>query len=321
MELKLQPGSEETWAAKYQLKDHLGNPLEHSVEDSFKRVAKALAATENDPEKWEREFYEALLRGATPGGRIVANAGSEDYKSSTSLINCVVSEIVEDTIKGILTANSEAGITLSAGCGIGYEFSTLRPRGSYVKGAGAYTSGPLSFMNIFDAMCDTIASAGSRRGAQMATFAVWHPDVEEFIKAKRENGRLRKFNLSLLITDEFVEAVKNKQNFDLVFPVRQQEIEIGVVEKKDLVWKKRAWEVPYCEKQGYVLNSEKTEWLCKIHRTVNAEDLWNLIMQSTYDYAEPGFLLIDRINQYNNNYFCEEIRATNPCGRFCLSIK
>ena len=209
----------------------------------------------------------------------------------------------------ILNKNLEAGLTLKAGCGIGYEFSTLRPKGAYVSGAGAYTSGPLSFMDIFDKMCFTVSSAGGRRGAQMATFDVSHPDVVDFIKAKREDGRLRQFNMSLLITEGFMEAVKNDEDWPLSFPVLQKEVDQGEVSLEDdnLLWR------DFPTLKGYAENKEGLI-ACRIYKTVKAKHLWNVIMTSTYDYAEPGFILIDKVNQDNNNWFCEDIRATNPCG-------
>lgn len=313
MNLELQPTSYEIWEKKYQLKDELGNPVDKTVEDTYKRVAKALSACEQDKEYWENKFVWAMANGATPAGRIMSNAGAEQYKPATSLINCTVSQIVQDSMYGVLDSVMQSGLTLKAGCGIGYEFSTLRPKGAFVKGAGAQTSGPLTFMDIFDSMCFTVSSAGGRRGAQMGTFAVWHPDVEEFIKAKREDGRLRQFNLSLLIDDEFMDAVKNDAEYNLVFPVSTTEINKGLVKLSETTWKKRFWDTNYCLQQGYTMNG-KDELLCKVYRKIKAKDLWDTIMKSTYDYSEPGFLLIDNINKYNNNYFCEEVRATNPCG-------
>lgn len=314
-EIPLQFTSQEIWENKYQLRDAHQQPVDLSVEDTYKRVAKALAAIEEkDQEYWEAEFLWALRNGATPAGRIVSNAGAEEHKPATSLINCTVSQIVGDSMWDVLDSNLQAGITLKAGCGIGYEFSTLRPKGAFVSGAGAYTSGPLTFMDIFDKMCFTVSSAGGRRGAQMATFAIWHPDVEDFIKAKREDGRLRQFNCSLLVDDEFFEAVKSASKYKLVFPVKDSEVERGLVTKDtETVWKKRFWERDYCNSMGYIIN-DNDEILCKVYEELEAVDLWETVMQSTYDYAEPGILLIDRINQHNNNWFCEEIRATNPCG-------
>lgn len=310
--MQLQQTSHEIWEKKYQLKNEHQQPVDLSIEDTYNRVAQALAEPEQDKEFWGEQFKWALANGATPAGRIMSNAGAGEYKPATSLINCTVSQIVEDGMLGILDSVMQAGMTLKAGCGIGYEFSTLRPKGAFVSGAGAYTSGPLTFMDIFDSMCFTVSSAGGRRGAQMGTFAVWHPDVEDFIKAKREDGRLRQFNLSLLIDDEFMDAVKTKSKYKLVFPVKKSEVERNLV-GGETVYKKRFWEKAYCEKQDYILN-ENDELLCKVYREIEAVDLWNTIMLSTYDFSEPGFLLIDRINEYNNNWFCEEIRATNPCG-------
>ena len=209
---------------------------------------------------------------------------------------------------GILERNLEAGLTLKAGCGIGYEFSTLRPKGAYVSGAGAYTSGPLSFMDIYDKMCFTVSSAGGRRGAQMATFDVSHPDVFDFVRAKREDGRLRQFNLSLLITEEFIAAVRADGDWDLTFPISAKEVDGGIDMKGDnVVWKH------FPATDGYVTN-EQGLVACRIYETIRAQKLWNAIMSSTYDYAEPGFILIDQVNKNNNNWFCEDIRATNPCG-------
>lgn len=311
--MELQPTSQEIWEKKYQLKDEHENPVDKNILDSYDRIANSLSKVEEtDQEYWREQFRWALENGATPAGRIVSNAGAEAYKPATSLINCTVSQIVKDSMLGVLDSNLQAGLTLKAGCGIGYEFSTLRPKGAFVNGAGAYTSGPLSFMDIFDSTCFTVSSAGGRRGAQMATLAIWHPDVKEYISAKREDGRLRQFNMSLLIDDEFMEAVKNNQDYQLVFPVKQSEIDRGLV-KGELVKKKRFWEKQYCDEMQYIVD-EDDNILCQVFETIQAHDLWNTIMKSTYDYAEPGFLLIDRINQYNNNWFCEEIRATNPCG-------
>ena len=210
----------------------------------------------------------------------------------------------------ILNKNHEAGMTLKAGCGIGYEFSTLRPKGAYVSGACAYTSGPLSFMDIFDKMCFTVSSAGGRRGAQMATFDVSHPDVMEFIRAKREDGRLRQFNLSLLITAEFIEAVKNDADWKLSFPITEKEAKedgLDVFTSADIIWRR------FPSDEGYIRN-EQGLTACKVYNTIPANRLWNMIMTSTYDFAEPGFILIDEVNNKNNNWFVENIRATNPCG-------
>ena len=305
-EISIQPASLDIWDKKYRLKSKTGEVLDQDIAGTYARVARALADVEDAPEKreeWFEKFFWALQNGAIPAGRIISNAGALEHKPATSTINCTVSRAVPDSMDGILSSVHEAGLTLKAGCGIGYEFSTLRPKGAFVSGAGAYTSGPLSFMDIFDAMCFTVSSAGGRRGAQMGTFDIAHPDIMDFIKAKRENGRLRQFNLSCLITDEFMQAVKKNGSWDLLFPVSRHEYENP---ESRIVW--RYWPVT----EGYITNN-LGQVACKVYKTLPARRLWDLIMASTYDYAEPGFILIDKINEMNNNWFCENIRATNPC--------
>ncbi|MES9900144.1 MAG: LAGLIDADG family homing endonuclease [Sedimenticola sp.] len=310
--IPLQPASMDIWSTKYRLKAKDGTPVDEDIDGTYQRVAKALAEIEVTPElqeKWQERFLWALRHGAIPAGRITSNAGAQAHKPATSTINCTVSGTIHDSMNEILGKVHEAGLTLKAGCGIGYEFSTLRPKGAYVSGAGAYTSGPLSFMDIYDKMCFTVSSAGGRRGAQMATFDVGHPDVMDFVRAKREDGRLRQFNLSLLITEDFMEAVKHDGKWDLAFPVTEKEVEEDGVDMSDseiIVW--RDW--PY--KDGFITN-ETGKIACKIYKTIRAQRLWDVIMSSTYDYAEPGFILIDKVNQMNNNWFCENVRATNPC--------
>jgi ribonucleoside-diphosphate reductase alpha chain len=306
-----QEASYDIWDKKYRLTAKDGSPIDKSMDDTYKRVARALADVETDEnrEQWYESFLWALRHGAIPAGRVTSNAGALEHKPATSTINCTVSGTIRDSMDDILKKVHEAGLTLKAGCGIGYSFSTLRPRGAYVSGAGAYTSGPLSFMDIYDKMCFTVSSAGGRRGAQMGTFDIGHPDALEFIRAKRENGRLRQFNLSLLITDEFMHAVKSDGDWKLAFPIGESEYE---AEKPDLndsakfVW--REW--PYTD--GYVSNEEGLV-ACKIYKTLPARRVWDVIMTSTYDFAEPGFILIDRVNEMNNNWWTESIRATNPC--------
>jgi len=311
IDIKLQDASSDIWDKKYRLKNKQGEPVDENIDETYRRVARALSEVEDKGkrETWYERFLWALRNGAIPAGRIISNAGALEHKPATSTINCTVSGIVEDSMLDILNKNLEAGLTLKAGCGIGYEFSTLRPKGAYVSGAGAYTSGPLSFMDIFDKMCFTVSSAGGRRGAQMATFDVSHPDVVDFIKAKREDGRLRQFNMSLLITEDFMEAVKNDEDWPLSFPVLQKEVDQGEVSLEDdnLLWR------DFPTLKGYAANKEGLI-ACRIYKSVKAKHLWNVIMTSTYDYAEPGFILIDKVNQDNNNWFCEDIRATNPCG-------
>ncbi|MFL6648114.1 MAG: adenosylcobalamin-dependent ribonucleoside-diphosphate reductase [Sulfurifustaceae bacterium] len=307
VEIPYQDASLDIWDKKYRLKTKGGEVLDTDLNATYARVARALADVEM-PEKrdlWFQRFLWALQNGAIPAGRVTSNAGAQEHKPATSTINCTVSCTVPDSMDGILSAVHEAGLTLKAGCGIGYEFSTLRPKGAFVSGAGAYTSGPLSFMDIFDAMCFTVMSAGGRRGAQMATFDISHPDVMDFIRAKREDGRLRQFNLSCLITDEFMQAVKKNATWELVFPASQMEYE-----EKDakIVW--RYWPL----KSSNYITDELGRVACRVYKTIPARRLWDVIMASTYDYAEPGFILVDRINEMNNNWFCENIRATNPCG-------
>ena len=257
------------WEMKYRLKDAAGTPLEAGVEDSWRRVARALAAVEADPDRWEPRFY-AALEGYRflPAGRILSGAGTG---RNVTLFNCFVMGTIPDSMGGIFDMLKEAALTMQQGGGIGYDFSTIRPRGAEVKGVAADASGPLSFMDVWDAMCRTIMSAGSRRGAMMATLRCDHPDIEAFVAAKADPARLRMFNLSVLVTDAFMAAVRADAPWDLVFGGRT-------------------------------------------FRTLPARALWERIMRSTYDYAEPGVIFIDRINAMNNLAYCETIAATNPCG-------
>jgi len=263
------PIAEQIWDMKYRFKEADGTAIDASVEDSWRRIARALAAPESKPEAWEDTFYAALEDFKfLPAGRITAGAGTA---RSVTLFNCFVMGTVPDTMGGIFDALKEAALTMQQGGGIGYDFSTIRPRGAIVKGVAADASGPLSFMDVWDAMCRTIMSAGSRRGAMMATMRCDHPDIEDFITAKSDPARLRMFNMSVLVTDPFMEAVKADGSWELVF-------------------------------DG------------KIYKTVEARALWDQIMRSTYDFAEPGVIFIDRINKMNNLAYCETIAATNPCG-------
>jgi ribonucleoside-diphosphate reductase alpha chain len=310
-QVPMQPASTDIWDKKYRLKTKQGVAVDADIDGTYQRVARALADAEPTPqarEHWNERFLWALRRGAIPAGRITSNAGALEHKPATSTINCTVSGTIVDSMDGILDKVHEAGLTLKAGCGIGYEFSTLRPRGAFVAGAGAYTSGPMSFMDIYDKMCFTVSSAGGRRGAQMGTFDVSHPDVRDFIRAKREDGRLRQFNLSLLITDGFMEAVKTDADWPLVFPINEKErgdVDLGDADR--IVW--RDWP----QHESYIVRDDGLV-ACRIYGHLKARHLWDMIMVSTYDYAEPGFILIDRVNEMNNNWWCENIRATNPCG-------
>jgi len=311
VDIPLQPASQDIWDKKYRLKAKSGEPVDATIDETYQRVARALAEVEATDElrgHWYERFLWALRRGAIPAGRIISNAGALAHKPATSTINCTVSGTIHDSMDDILQKVHEAGLTLKSGCGIGYEFSTLRPRNAYVSGAGAYTSGPLSFMDIYDKMCFTVSSAGGRRGAQMGTFDISHPDAKEFIRAKREDGRLRQFNLSLLITDGFMDAVEHDHDWPLVFPVHVKEKhEIDVDDPSKVVWREWPTHENYVDREDGLV-------ACKIYSQIRARHLWDMIMVSTYDYAEPGFILIDKVNEMNNNWWCEHIRATNPCG-------
>ena len=263
------PIAEAIWDMKYRLKDAEGRPVDVAVEDSWRRVARALAAVEAEPEAWEDAFHDALSGFRyLPAGRILAGAGTG---RTVTLFNCFVMGTIPDSMEGIFQSLKEAALTMQQGGGIGYDFSTIRPKGAPVAGVAADASGPLSFMDVWDAMCRTIMSAGSRRGAMMATMRCDHPDVEAFIEAKKDPARLRMFNCSVLVTDAFMAAVKADGPWALTFGGRT-------------------------------------------YREVAARDLWNRIMRATYDYAEPGVIFIDRINQRNNLWYAEDIAATNPCG-------
>ena len=263
--------SQTVWDMKYRLKAPDGTPLDRDLGDSWARVAAALAQSEAPQDRMARatEFAHALSgHKFLPAGRILAGAGTG---RSVTLFNCFVMGTITDSMDGIFSALREAALTLQQGGGIGYDFSTLRPRGAAVAGVGADASGPVSFMEVWDAMCRTIMSAGARRGAMMATLRVDHPDIEDFIAAKRTPGRLTNFNLSVLVSDAFMAAVKADADWPLQFAG-------------------------------------------KTYRTVRAKALWDTIMRSTYDHAEPGVIFIDRINQQNNLGYVETIAATNPCG-------
>ncbi|WP_306152942.1 adenosylcobalamin-dependent ribonucleoside-diphosphate reductase [Roseovarius sp. MMSF_3281] len=263
------PIAQSIWDMKYRLKEADGTPLDETVEDTWRRIARALAEVESDPDHWEERFYAALEDFKyLPAGRITAGAGTA---RSVTLFNCFVMGTIPDDMGGIFEMLKEAALTMQQGGGIGYDFSTIRPKGAEVKSVAADASGPLSFMDVWDAMCRTIMSAGSRRGAMMATMRCDHPDIEDFITAKADSARLRMFNLSVLVSDAFMEAVKEDASWDLRFGD-------------------------------------------KVYKTVEARDLWNQIMQATYDYAEPGVIFIDRVNAANNLSYCETISATNPCG-------
>jgi ribonucleoside-diphosphate reductase alpha chain len=261
---------QEIWDKKYRYKNEDETPIDQTVEDTWRRVAYAVAMPEHDHRYWEDKFYSILEDYKfLPAGRILSNAGTSRKKAT--MFNCYVMNQIEDSMEGIFDTVTKAALTQKQGGGVGFDFSTIRPKGDYIKGVESHASGPISFMQVFDATCRTVMSAGHRRGAQMAVLSISHPDVEEFITAKRNNSKLQMFNLSVAVTDEFMEAVKEDRNWDLTFEN-------------------------------------------KVYKTVRARDLFDTIMESTYNFAEPGFILIDRVNRMNNLWYCENIRATNPCG-------
>ena len=303
MVLDQQECSSYIWDMKYRYMN--GNEDDVTVDGTFIRVANSLASEEHDDvrEYWFDKFLWALRNGGVLGGRIMSNAGvSSRAKSST--INCAVSTTIHDTRSSIMEACSRASATLQSGAGIGMYFSTLRPKNAVVRESGTVSSGPISFMGIFDAMCKTIRSGGGRRGAQMGTFAIHHPDIIDFITAKRKRGVLQHFNLSVLITSEFMEAVKSGSDWPLYFPAHT--LELASPDSYDFVYK--YWPIT----EGYKTD-DKGRVCCRVYNTVKANELYDLIATSTYTYAEPGFILIDSINELNNNWFCENITATNPC--------
>jgi ribonucleoside-diphosphate reductase alpha chain len=286
------------WDTKYRYRDG-GEARDATIEDSWRRVATALAAAEaHEREQWAQRFY-AVLEGFQflPGGRILAGAGSSHQ---VTLFNCFVMGRIEDSLDGIFDALKEGALTMQQGGGVGYDFSSLRPAGATAQRVGMVASGPVSFMRIWDSMCGTILSTGARRGAMMATLRCDHPDIEHFIRAKQDATQLRHFNLSVLVTDDFMRAVRADREWLLVFPrhARDTHKDVEVVE--------RAW------------SGSATPQACRVYRRVPARQLWDTIMRATYDYAEPGVIFIDRVNRMNNLWYAEHISATNPCGELPL---
>lgn len=286
------------WESKYRYQSADGEQ-EQSIQQSWQRVAACLAQVEqNQSSYWQEQFY-SVLEGFRflPGGRILAGSG---VTQQLTLFNCFVMGEIEDSINGIFDALKESALTMQHGGGVGCDFSNIRPQGTQAKRVGSIASGPVSFMRIWDSMCATLLSTGTRRGAMMATLRCDHPDIEQFILAKHDSHELRHFNLSVLVTDAFMQAVDNDEDWPLVFPVAHlsDHPEGKIVQ--------RHW--------GSATDTED----CLIVNVLKARQLWDTLMRASYDYAEPGVLFIDRINQMNNLNWCEHISATNPCGEIPL---
>jgi ribonucleoside-diphosphate reductase alpha chain len=285
--------SHRVWETRYRQKG------EGAITDSRERVARALASVESDPDVYARRFL-AILDDYRflPGGRILAGAGSG---RDVTLFNCFVMGLIEDSLEGIFTALRESALTMQMGGGIGLDFSTLRPAGMRTKRVGAIASGPVSFMHVWDAMCATLVSSGNRRGAMMATLRCDHPDIENFITAKQQPGVLTHFNLSVQVTDAFMQAVEHDDDWTLLFPadsLGEEADELPVVQSD---WPGREAAVA-----------------CRVLRRLSARELWEKITQAAYDTAEPGVLFVDEINRENNLAWRERISATNPCGEIPL---
>lgn len=282
------------WRNKYRYCPRPGEDCERDIRETWQRVAAAVASVEQaEPAVWQRRFGEIMEDFLfLPAGRILAGAGT---RRRVTLFNCFVTDYIDDSLPGIFTRLREAAITMQYGGGIGCDFSTLRPRGSPARSAGTRASGPVSFMRMWDTMCATLLSTGARRGAMMATLRCDHPDIEEFIDAKRTPGELTNFNLSVQVTDAFLAAVDADEDWPLVFPDEHAPL------SKPIRWP--GFDGP--------VN-------CATRRVVKARDLWDRLIDAAYHTAEPGILLIDRINRRNNLAYCEQISATNPCGEIPL---
>ncbi len=284
----LQPIAETIWREKYRLIQPDGGSLEMEPADSHRRVAAAIFAADPRRAEFEPLVVQAMIRREwCPGGRIHAGAGSG---RRVTLINCFVNQAVEDSMASIMAANTRAALTMQQGGGVGTDFSTLRPKGAVVAGVSSVASGPLSFMEIWNATCGTIMSGGSRRGAMMATLTCDHPDLPAFIQAKREKGRLTNFNLSVLVSDAFMRAVETDEPWELGFGI------------------------PPIDPASVVAVRERNQKPWYVYKRVSARELWQTITRNSYEWAEPGVIFIDRVNDLNNLGYVEEIRCTNPCG-------
>ena len=288
--------SKHIWEKKYRYEDD-EKLHDQTIQDSWKRIAKSLASVEKQNKKyWQQEFYKILESFKfIPGGRILAGAGTQHR---VTLFNCFVMGTIQDSMESIFENLKEGALTMQQGGGIGYDFSNLRPRGFLAKTTGTIASGPISFMRIWDSTCATLLSTGARRGAMMGTLRCDHPDIEEFITAKQDSKELRHFNLSVQVTDEFIKSVKADQEWPLVFPAHKSESSRHSI--------LRQW------------SGHNQPIQCNIIKTIKAKSLWKKMMRATYEYAEPGILFIDRINDQNNLWYQEHITTTNPCGEIPL---
>ncbi len=296
--------SRHIWNTKYRYRT--GQQLQdQTIEDTWLRIADAASQpeSENNRSLWSKRFFDILKDFKfLPGGRIQAGAGTIH---KVTLFNCFVMGLIEDSIDGIFDSLKEGALTMQQGGGVGYDFSTIRPKGTKARTSGTIASGPVSFMRIWDSMCATMLSTGVRRGAMMATLRCDHPDILEFVTAKNDKNELRNFNLSVQITDDFMKAVRLDDSWNLVFPATEME-EMG-------------------QSNGGSNHITMQKWTgtdkpvpCQIVKTVRAKDIWETILRSNYDFAEPGVLFVDRINQMNNLSYLEQITATNPCGEIPL---
>lgn len=292
-----EPISNTIWNLKYRYRRG-GEAIDKTIEDTWRRVAFAIAAVEQPSlqKHWQQEFY-SILSGFKylPGGRILAGAGTS---FRVTLFNCFVMNIAEDSLRGIFNALREGALTLQQGGGVGYDFSVLRPYGDLVKKTGLPASGPVSFMRIWDTTCSILLSTGARRGAMMGVLRCDHPDIEAFVAAKANTRELRHFNVSVMVSDAFMQAVRTDDDWPLIFPAEGAEKQTGACIYRE-------WGA-----LGVVP--------CRIYKVIKARTLWRQIIRSAYDYAEPGVLFADTINRENNLWYRERLAATNPCGEIPL---
>lgn len=278
--------SRDIWADKYRWQD------EASLEETARRVADGICVNETDGGAFADEVYDAITAGLwIPAGRILAGAGTP---KRVTMMNCYTNGVIEDSMESIMRGNTNAALTMQQGGGIGTDFSTIRPAGAVLERTGTKASGPLPFMDMWHSMCGTIRSAGDRRGAMMATMADTHPDLPAFIEAKHEKGRLTNFNVSVLVSEAFMEAIREDEEWMLYFPKESLERDPSLAE------------FDFVDEESGTKNYVYSVW--------RARDLWDLITKNSYEWSEPGVIFIDRINDLNNLWYCEDIRCTNPCG-------